>query len=93
MGALERAAAGRTTLIIAHQLTTVRLADRIVVLDRGRIVEEGTHLDLLARGGRYAGLYRLQMSTEREHALVSAKRAVPTEGADDNGEVTKPELS
>ena len=93
MGALERAAAGRTTLIIAHRLTTVRLADRIVVLDRGRIVEEGTHLDLLARGGRYAGLYRLQMSTEREHALVSAKRAVPTEGADDNGEVTKPELS
>src|SRR5256712_8741677 len=55
MGALERAAAGRTTLIIAHQLTTVRLADRIVVLDRGRIVEEGTHLDLLARGGRDAG--------------------------------------
>src|SRR2546425_3638453 len=93
MGALERAAAGRTTLIIAHRLTTVRLADRIVVLDRGRIIEEGTHLELLARGGRYAGLYRLQMSTEREHALVSAKRAVPTEGADDNGEVTKPELS
>src|SRR2546425_1302912 len=93
MGALERAAAGRTTLIIPRRLTTVRLADRIVVLDRGRIVEEGTHLELLARGGRYAGLYRLQMSTEREHALVSAKRAVPTEGADDNGEVTKPELS
>ena len=93
MGALERAAAGRTTLMIAHRLTTVRLADRIVVLDRGRIVEEGTHLELLARGGRYADLYRLQMSTEREHALVSAKRAVPTAEMDDSDEVTEPELS
>src|SRR2546427_5872209 len=69
--ALERAAAGRTTLIIAHRLTTARFADRIVVLDRGRIVEEGTHLELLARGGRYAHLYRLQMSPATETALIS----------------------
>ena len=69
--ALQRAAAGRTTLIIAHRLTTARLADRIVVLDRGRIVEEGTHLELLACGGRYAHLYRLQMSPETETALIS----------------------
>jgi len=69
--ALQRAAVGRTTLIIAHRLTTARLADRIVVLDRGRIVEQGTHLELLACGGRYAHLYRLQMSPETETALIS----------------------
>jgi len=57
--ALEEAAKGRTTLIIAHRLISVRLADRIVVLDRGCIVEEGTHAELLARGGRYAHLHHL----------------------------------
>jgi subfamily B ATP-binding cassette protein MsbA len=54
---LERAARGRTTLLIAHRLSTVRLADRIVVIDRGRIVEEGTHAELIRRGGAYAELY------------------------------------
>ncbi len=57
---LERLMAGRTTLVIAHRLSTVQKADRIVVLDRGRIVEQGTHDDLLARGGLYASLYRMQ---------------------------------
>ena len=66
MEALERAVVGRTTLIIAHRLTTVRLADRIVVLERGRIVEEGTHTELVAHNGRYARLYRLQMTAETE---------------------------
>jgi ABC-type multidrug transport system fused ATPase/permease subunit len=68
MDALERAAAGRTTLIIAHRLTTVRLASRIVVLDQGRIVEQGSRQELLARQGRYANLYHLQLSVEKDIA-------------------------
>jgi ABC-type multidrug transport system fused ATPase/permease subunit len=56
--ALDRLAVGRTCLVIAHRLSTVIDADRIYVLDRGRVVEDGTHHDLLADGGAYARLYR-----------------------------------
>jgi ATP-binding cassette subfamily B protein len=57
---LERLVEGRTTMVIAHRLATVRKADRIIVIDHGRIVEEGTHDSLQARGGLYARLARLQ---------------------------------
>jgi subfamily B ATP-binding cassette protein MsbA len=62
--ALERLLKGRTTLIIAHRLSTVRRADRLCVLERGRLVEEGSHDDLLARGGLYARLYQRQFRDE-----------------------------
>jgi ATP-binding cassette, subfamily B, bacterial MsbA len=58
--ALGKLLVGRTTLIIAHRLSTVRRADRLVVIDRGRIVEEGTHAELLGVGGLYARLYQRQ---------------------------------
>jgi ATP-binding cassette subfamily B protein len=60
--ALERAMQGRTTLVIAHRLATVIKADHIVVLDHGRLVEQGTHTELVARGGVYAGLAALQFN-------------------------------
>jgi subfamily B ATP-binding cassette protein MsbA len=69
--AMAKLLVGRTTLIIAHRLSTVRRADRLVVLDHGRVVEEGSHADLLELGGLYARLYRRQFR-EPELPLVSA---------------------
>jgi len=65
--ALESLSDGRTTLVIAHRLSTVRNAHSIVVMDQGQVVDQGPHDELLARGGIYADLHRLQFSQEKAH--------------------------
>jgi ATP-binding cassette subfamily B protein len=67
---LDRIARGRTTLVIAHRLSTVMDADQILVLDQGRIVERGTHRELLERDGAYAQMWALQQQEEAEHATA-----------------------
>ena len=62
--ALSAALAGRTSLVIAHRLSTIRSADKILVVDQGRIVDSGTHAELLARQGLYAELYRTQFQPQ-----------------------------
>ncbi len=66
--ALEALMRGRTTIVIAHRLSTIERADRIVVLERGRVVESGSHAELLRREGVYAKLYRMQYAAERAAA-------------------------
>jgi len=68
--AVQKVLQGRTSFIIAHRLSTIRSADRILVIDRGKILEEGTHSDLLAARGRYYHLYTSQFLEEEEEELM-----------------------
>jgi ATP-binding cassette subfamily B protein len=72
---LEQAAVGRTTLIIAHRLSTVMNADQILVLDNGRVVERGRHRDLLERGGAYAQMWALQQQQQEAETAEAAPAA------------------
>ena len=77
--ALKRLMAGRTTLLIAHRLSTVRDADRIVVLDEGRVVEQGTHAELLGQGGMYARLVAIQDTDSPSRATEYVPEVVISE--------------
>jgi ATP-binding cassette subfamily C protein CydCD len=87
--ALDRLVEGRTTLVIAHRLSTIMNADRIIVLDDGRLVEQGTHRELLAKGGLYAQLVQTQMvgiSASMHEGMTAEGRSsgrLATEPADD----------
>ena len=74
--ALRRTAEGRTTLIVTHRLAMVRFAHRIVVLDRGKIIEEGTHAQLMAQNGRYSHLCALQARGSEDGELESSQDLV-----------------
>jgi ATP-binding cassette subfamily B protein len=85
--ALDNLVRGRTTIAIAHRLSTLHKADRLVVLEHGRIVEMGQHADLLSAGGRYAQLYQAQMLLGQARGSFEAPRELPPPRPDRSGGV------
>ncbi len=76
--ALDRISRDRTAIVIAHRLSTIVNADEIIVLDDGRVAERGTHGELLAKGGLYAGLWNRQReAAEAEEKIAGLERGVP----------------
>ncbi|GAA2881689.1 ABC transporter ATP-binding protein [Streptosporangium fragile] len=88
--ALAEALAGRTAIVIAHRLSTVRAADLILVVEDGRIVERGTHTALLAAGGRYEQLYRTQFDTSGHDSAIGESTAGNEEGTAGAAPLTVP---
>mgnify|MGYP003043424166 CR=1 FL=1 len=78
--ALDKLMQQRTTLVVAHRLSTIEQADKIVVMHEGRIVEQGKHAELLAKGGRYADLYRMQFHEQQEQQVQQAEAAESLSG-------------
>jgi ABC-type multidrug transport system fused ATPase/permease subunit len=70
LDALDRLMLGRTTFMIAHRLSTIRKADKILVLDRGRLIEQGTHDELLAKDGLYRQLHEMQNKRAERKAAI-----------------------
>jgi ABC-type multidrug transport system fused ATPase/permease subunit len=84
--ALKRILSERTSMVIAHRLSTIRNAGRIVVIDKGRVVQEGTHEELMEAGGLYAHLYAMQFK-QAEVAEVAQQRSGPRNEAYDPGDM------
>jgi len=78
---LTRIAQGHTTLVIAHRLSTIMDADQILVMDAGRIIERGSHRELLERNGAYALMWALQQQEESQQSRVDAAGRLPVAGA------------
>jgi len=76
--ALEQLRQSRTTFMIAHRIQTVMRADNIVVLDKGRIIQQGTHQQLIAEDGVYRRIYQLQAKVEQEMSATNGRTAEPT---------------
>jgi ATP-binding cassette subfamily B protein len=84
-GALRRVMRNRTSIIIAHRLSTIQHVDRILVIHKGRIVEEGTHRDLLGRGGIYTKLYQLQYRDQEVRPVAGVRAMTSRAGSDGLG--------
>ncbi|HEX2841227.1 ABC transporter ATP-binding protein/permease [Hyphomicrobium sp.] len=91
--ALDRVAANRTTLVIAHRLSTIVHADNILVLDKGHLVEQGTHAELIAKGGLYASLWNRQRQAEKAREELAAALEAGSGGSPPGEERRSPEVA